>query len=60
MKAALPWTGVVDHVEFLRRLQERFPEVAAEIDDIERGLLHLEMAVFARATSVAVEARDGR
>lgn len=39
-------------------LAERFPAVAAEIDDFERGLLHLEMAVLARATSRAIDLGD--
>jgi len=44
--------------EFERLLAERLPEVAAEMGDFERGLLHLEMAVLARATCRAIEADD--
>jgi hypothetical protein len=56
MTAVVPATNVVDRPEFVRRLGERFPNVAAQIDDVDRGLLHLEMAVFARATAAAIEA----
>lgn len=39
-------------------LSERFPEVAAAIDDWSRGLLHSEMATFARATQAAIDVQD--
>lgn len=48
--------GLKDRSEFERLLAERFPAVAAEIDDFERGLLHMEMSVFARATCAAIDA----
>ena len=48
-------SGLKDRDEFERLLAERFPAIAAEIDDVERGLLHLEMAVLARATCRAVD-----
>ena len=35
-------------------LTERFPEVAAAIDDCSQGLLHLEMATLARAAAADV------
>ena len=35
---------------FEKQLAARFPAIAAEIDDHERDLLHLEMAVLARTT----------
>lgn len=47
-----------DCAKFERLLAERFPEVAARIDDIERGILHLEMEVLARATLQAIDAGD--
>jgi hypothetical protein len=47
-----------DPTDFERRLSARFPEVAAQIDDFERDSLHLEMAVFARATSTAISLGD--
>ena len=58
MIAPVPATGLVDHAEFLRRLKARFPQVFDEIDDSDRGLLHLEMATLARATSAAISARE--
>ena len=39
-------------------LRDRLPEVAADIDDISEGLLHLEMATLARATQAAIDAQD--
>lgn len=50
--------GLKDRCDFERLLAERFPDIAAEIDDIERGLLHLEMAVLARATCKAIQNGD--
>jgi hypothetical protein len=58
MTAVIPASGVIDRAEFVRRLGERFPAVAAQIDETDRGLLHLEMAVLARATSAAIEAKN--
>lgn len=50
--------GLKNQADFERLLRERFPLIAAEIDDVERGLLHLEMAVLARATCRAIEGND--
>jgi hypothetical protein len=50
--------GLKDRSDFERMLTERFPAIAAEIDDFERGSLHLEMAVLARATCDAIDAGD--
>ncbi len=50
--------GLKDRNDFDRMLTERFPAIAAEIDDFERGSLHLEMAVFARATCGAINGGD--
>ena len=48
----------IDRERFIALLNERFPEVAAKIDDISEGLLHLEMATFSRETQAAIDARD--
>jgi hypothetical protein len=48
----------IDHKRFLALLTEGFPEVVADVDDCSRGLLHLEMASFARATQAAIDERD--
>src|SRR5687768_17268322 len=50
--------GFKDGSDFERLLVERFPAIAAEIDDFERGLLHLEMAVLARATCRGIDAGE--
>ena len=42
--------------DFVRRLELRFPSVAAALDSDERSLLHLGMAAFARATRAAIAA----
>jgi len=46
--------GHVDHSRFVAMFSERFPDVAAEIDECERGLLCLEMGVLTRATQKAI------
>ena len=43
---------------FEELLTGRFPAIADETSEIERGLLHLEMGVFARATRAAIEQHD--
>lgn len=43
---------------FEELLARRFPRISAQIDEIERGLLHLEMAAFARATCAAIDNGD--
>jgi hypothetical protein len=48
----------IDHQRFISLLTERFPEVAAAIDDFSQGLLHLEMATLARATQAAIDNQD--
>ena len=45
-------------VRFVCLLTERFPAVAAEIDEIEKGEMHLEMGVLARATCRSIESGD--
>ncbi len=41
--------------EFLARLAADFPNVVAQIGDIDAGLLHCEVAVFRRATEQAID-----
>jgi hypothetical protein len=48
----------IDRERFVALLNDRFPEVAAKIDDVAEGLLHLEMGTFARATQAAIDAQD--
>ena len=47
-----------DHGRFITLLTERFPNVAAGIDDCSQGLLHLEMATLARATQSAIDDQE--
>jgi hypothetical protein len=47
-----------DQRDFERLLAERFPAIAADIDDVERGLLHLEMGLLARATCRAIDSAN--
>src|SRR5436305_835903 len=51
-------SGSIDRDRFIALLTERFPSVAASIDDCSQGLLHLEMATLARATQAAIDAQD--
>ena len=48
----------IDHLRFVTLLTERFPEVTASIDDCSKGLLHLEIATFARTTQAAIDRHD--
>lgn len=45
----------IDHATFIEMLTARFPEVTASFDEIRRGLLHCEMAAFARITEEAMD-----
>jgi len=51
-----------DSAEGRRRFEEslakRFPSIAAQIHETERGLLHLEMGAFARAICNAIDNGD--
>ena len=47
--------GVAGQKRFEQLLANRFPEIAGQISEFERGLLHLEMAAFARATCSAID-----
>jgi hypothetical protein len=49
---------LIDRDRFIALLTERFPKVAATIDDCSQGLLHLEMATLARATQAAIDEQD--
>src|SRR5260370_30392381 len=51
-------TGLIDHAAFERLLMSLLPDVAAEIDDEDRSLLHMEMSALARATCRAIENGD--
>ena len=46
--------GVIDRDAFMAMLADRYPAVAADIDDCMRGLLHLEMGQLARAAQAAI------
>jgi hypothetical protein len=45
-------------VEFIRLLADRFPHVAANISEVEAGLLHLEISMLAKVTRHAIETED--
>jgi hypothetical protein len=47
--------GLYNQATFEEQLSKRFPAVSQKITDDVRGLLHLEMAEFARATCQAIE-----
>ncbi len=48
----------VDREAFIVMLTERYPAVAADIDECARGLLHLEMGTLARAAQSAISDED--
>jgi hypothetical protein len=48
----------IDRDRFVALLTERFPAVAADIDECARGLLHLEMGALARAAQTAISDED--
>lgn len=50
--------GKIGHAKFVELLKERFPAVAAEIDECDEGLLHLEMSALMRATNDAIRIGD--
>lgn len=43
---------------FVAGLAMHFPDVAASIDDMDFGVLHLEVAMFTHATREAIQKRD--
>ena len=47
----------IDSDGFLQALAKRFPEIAANIDEVDSDLLHLEMAAVSHATQEAVNAQ---
>lgn len=49
---------MVDREAFIVMLTERYPAVAADIDECARGLLHLEMGTLARAAQSAISDED--
>jgi hypothetical protein len=48
----------IDHARFLQMLTDQFPEVPQAFDEYGKGLLHIEICVFARLTEEAMD--DGR
>jgi hypothetical protein len=50
--------GAKGQRRFEELLASRFPAIAGQISEIEQGLLHLEMGVFARATCSAIDKGD--
>ena len=51
--------SLLGHREFTPALIEAFPELREEVEDeVFSGLLHLEMACFARHTQAAIDAMD--
>ena len=50
--------GAEGQRRFEQLLANRFPEIAGQISEFERGLLHLEMGAFARATCLAIDRGD--
>lgn len=50
--------GMVDREAFIVMLTERYPAVAADIDECARGLLHLEMGTLARVAQAAISDED--
>src|SRR5262245_1062210 len=50
--------GKIDHQQFIALLKAKFPEVIAAIDKYGDGLLHLEIAAFARSTQHAIDNQD--
>ena len=50
--------GDVDRNAFVAMLAERYPAVAADIDESMWGLLHLEMGQLARAAQAAISDED--
>ena len=50
--------GAEGQKRFEELLASRFPAIAGQISEIAEGLLHLEMAVFARATCSAIDRGD--
>jgi len=51
-------SGKIDHPTLIEMLSNEFPEIVQAFDEIETGLLHLEMASFARTTKKALD--EGR
>jgi hypothetical protein len=58
MPDSLPRDRTKDQRYFEERLALRFPSIAGALTEIERGLLHVEMCAFARATRKAIESED--
>lgn len=50
--------AAVDREAFIIMLTERYPVVAADIDECARGLLHMEMGTLARVVQAAISDED--
>lgn len=50
--------GNIDREAFVAMLAERYPAIAADIDDCIRGLLHMEMGQLAIAVQAAITDED--
>ena len=48
----------IDHSRFIAILNQRYPQIVADIDDCSKGLLHCEMGTVARATQAAIDVGD--
>lgn len=48
----------VDHARFVALLAEHYPDVVADFDESDRGLIHLAMGALARAAQVAISNED--
>lgn len=46
---------VIDRSRFLEMLSERFPEVVATFNEIDDGLIHLEVSAFLRCAETAMD-----
>jgi len=55
MPDSSPRDGTKDQRYFEELLALRFPSIAGALTEIQRGLLHVEMGAFARATRDAIE-----
>jgi hypothetical protein len=50
--------NAIDHSRFIAMLNQRYPQIAASINEYGEGLLHCEMATVARTTQAAIDAGD--
>src|SRR5687767_302258 len=50
--------GKIDAAQFSSMLAEKYPAIASDMEKFWRGIVHLEMGTFARATQAAMGADD--